>query len=205
LAWDFGLPLVRSINVSSHKYGYVYPGVGWILWKDSTLISPDMIFELKYLGGVEKTCTLNFSRPSLDAVLQYYNFIRLGREGYTRIITSCRLSADYLARKVEEIGKFDVLSAKDGGTPLVAMKLKDVIQKYTVYDLSPKLKEDGWIVPAYTLPEGAQDISILRVVVKESFTVDMAARFIDSLKKALDMLEKTGGVADGLKDGHAIC
>jgi glutamate decarboxylase len=190
LLWDFRLPMVRSINVSGHKYGLTYPGAGWVLWRESKHLPKELIFELQYLGGTEETYTINFSRPSSQAVLQYYNFLRLGRDGYTKIIQNCKDNAEFLTKKLNEIGIFNILSTEETSLPLVAFKLNDNIQDYTVYDLSAKLKENGWIVPAYNMAEGAEDINILRVVVKEQFSKDLGVKLIHALKEAIKFYEE---------------
>jgi glutamate decarboxylase len=190
LEWDFRLPLVKSINISGHKYGGVYPGVGWALWREKSDLPQELIFDLHYLGGVEQTFTLNFSRPASHMIAQYYNFIRLGRKGYKTIMEHCRMNANYLTERLIEIGKFDILS-DDKSIPLVAFKLKDEVKGYTVYDISSKLRESGWIVPAYTLAENAEDVPILRVVIRESFSQDLAELLIRSMVQALKFLEET--------------
>ena len=85
LEWDFRLPRVASINTSGHKYGLVYPGVGWIVWRDAAALPEDLIFWVNYLGDNMPTFALNFSRPGAQVVAQYYNFLRLGFEGYRKV------------------------------------------------------------------------------------------------------------------------
>eukprot|EP00835_Amoeboradix_gromovi_P003616 NODE_247_length_12991_cov_0.678328.p2 type:complete len:482 gc:universal NODE_247_length_12991_cov_0.678328:1422-2867(+) len=187
LKWDFRLKNVWSINTSGHKYGLVYPGVGFIVWRDDEKLPKDLIFDLHYLGGVEQTFTLNFSKPSSQVVLQYYNMLRLGRDGYKKVIKGCKENAIYLKKRLESMGPFEVISS-DNGTPLVTCRLKESVVEYTVFDLERKLKEFGWITPAYQLPEGAEQIYILRMVVRESFSVDMASKFIDAMQKSIDFL-----------------
>jgi len=190
LEWDFRVPLVRSINVSGHKYGLCYPGVAWIIWRDESWLPKELIFELHYLGGVEKTFELNFSRSMSPMICQYYNFLRLGRAGYTRIMQSCMNNVRYLKECLDEMDRFDIISQLEDSVPLISMKLKDHVKGYTVYDLQSKLKEDGWMVPAYKLAEDADDIHILRMVIKESFTRDLAENLLDSFKKAISYFEE---------------
>ena len=187
LKWDFRLSEVWSINTSGHKYGLVYPGVGFVVWRDSTYLPDEIVFDLHYLGGTEKTFTLNFSKPSSQVILQYYNFLRLGMDGYTRVIEDCRSNADYLAEEIGKLPEFKIISSSNG-TPLVTCLLNNV-KEYTVYDLEHKLKEFGWIIPAYQLADGAEHLNILRMVVRESFTKDLAAKFIEALKRSMAYLD----------------
>lgn len=186
LKWDFRLEQVRSVNVSGHKYGLVYPGVGWLIFKDKTDIPEDLIFNINYLGGNMSNYSLNFSKASNTIIAQYYNFIRLGFAGYRDIMENMMENTRYLAEKLKETGKFEVIN---GGLlfPIVTVRLKHC--GFSVYQLSDKLREKGWIVPAYTLPENANDIEVLRMVVKENFGRDMAECFLDDVSKACRSLE----------------
>ena len=169
LKWDFRLPLVKSINASGHKYGLVYPGVGWVVWRSHEDLPEDLVFHVNYLGGDMPTFTLNFSRPGNQVVGQYYNFLRLGRAGYTQIMEALRDTAMGLSGGIAEIGPFELVS--DGSAiPVFAFKLKDEVTGYSVFDVSDKLREFGWQVPAYTMPEHAEDVAVLRVVVREGFS-----------------------------------
>lgn len=170
LEWDFRLEQVRSINVSGHKYGLVYPGIGWLIFKDKTDLPEDLIFNINYLGGSMPNYSLNFSKGSSTIIAQYYNFIRLGKKGYGEIIQNMLKNARYLSKKLEESGRFEVIN-NDTMFPLVTARLKDV--GFDVFQLSEKLREKGWIVPAYTLPADAEDIAVIRMVIKESFGRDM--------------------------------
>lgn len=181
LEWDFRLEQVRSINVSGHKYGLVYPGVGWVIFKDRGDIPEDLIFNINYLGGNMSNYSLNFSKASNTIIAQYYNLIRLGFDGYKDIMKNMMENTKYLAGKLEDTGKFEVIN-EALLFPLVTVKLKDV--DYTVYHLSDKLREKGWIVPAYTLPANADDISVLRMVIKENFGRDMVERFLEDLSES---------------------
>jgi glutamate decarboxylase len=189
LKWDFRLEQVRSINVSGHKYGLVYPGIGWLVFKDKTDIPDDLVFNINYLGGNMSNYSLNFSKASNTIIAQYYNFIRLGFEGYKDIMINMNDNAKYMAKKLLETGKFELIN-KEVPFPLITVKLKDV--DFTVFQLSDKLREKGWIVPAYTLPENAQDIAVLRMVIKENFGRDMVEMFLDDILescKSLDSVE----------------
>ncbi|MEJ2059256.1 MAG: glutamate decarboxylase [Gammaproteobacteria bacterium] len=186
LLWDFRLPQVRSINVSGHKYGMVYPGVGWVVWRDQQDLPEELVFHVNYLGGDMPTFTLNFSRPGNQVIGQYYNFLRLGHEGYRRIMETLRDNAMYLSGRIAEMGPFELLS--DGSSiPVFAFRLKSAAD-YSVFDLSAKLRERGWQVPAYTMPPGAEQIAVLRVVVREGFSRDMAEMLLGDIAKAIDEL-----------------
>ena len=188
LKWDFRLPLVKSINVSGHKYGLVYPGVGWIIWRDRAELPDDLVFHVNYLGGDQPTFNLNFSKGANQILGQYYNFLRLGRAGYRQIMEALQATAGYLTDEIERIGRFTLLS-KPGHLPVVTFALKKK-GSYTVFDLSAKLRERGWIVPAYTMAPDAQDIAVLRIVVREGLSRDMADLLINDLKLAVDHFEK---------------
>lgn len=181
LEWDFRLEQVRSINVSGHKYGLVYPGVGWVIFKDKTDIPEDLIFNINYLGGNMSNYSLNFSKASNTIIGQYYNLIRLGFQGYKDIINNMMENAKYMAGELEKTGIFEVIN-KEIPFPLVTVKLKNT--DYTVFQLSDKLREMGWIVPAYTLPANADDIAVLRMVIKENFGRDMVDSFLNDINNA---------------------
>jgi len=188
LRWDFRLPLVRSINVSGHKYGLVHPGVGWVIWRDRADLPEELIFHVNYLGGDQPTFNLNFSRGANQILAQYYNLLSLGREGYTRIMTALHENAAYLTEQLEATGRFRMLNKPDH-LPVVAFALSQP-EGFTVFDISHKLRERGWIVPAYTMAPNAQDIAVLRVVVRESFSRDMADMLLDDLRRALADLDR---------------
>jgi glutamate decarboxylase len=188
LEWDFRLPQVKSINVSGHKYGLTYPGVGFVVWRSAEDLPEDLIFHVNYLGGDMPTFTLNFSRPGNQIVGQYYNFIRLGREGYTAIMEALRDVAVGLAWGIGNIAQFEVVS--DGtAIPVVAFKLRDP-SKYTVFHISDQLRRGGWQVPAYTMPENATDVAVLRIVVREGFGPDLASKLVQGLADAVSHLEQ---------------
>ncbi len=187
LRWDFRLPNVVSINTSGHKYGLVYPGVGWAVWRGKKYLPDDLVFHVNYLGGDMPTFTLNFSRPGNQIVGQYYNFLRLGREGYTRIMSTLRDVATELSGKVAALGPFELLS--DGSTiPVFAFRLKET-SRYSVYDVSERLRIHGWQVPAYTMPPAAEDVAVLRVVLREGFSRDMADMLMSDLRTVVAELE----------------
>ena len=198
--WDFRLEQVKSINVSGHKYGLVYPGLGWVLWRDETDFPEELVFKVDYLGGWMPTYTLNFSRGSSMVIAQYYNFLRLGREGYARIMNNCLKNAQFLAGKLEVLGPFEMIN-RSQMLPIVAMKLKSSIKNYTVFDLSHKLRERGWVVSAYTLPPNAEHIAIMRVVVREHFSRDMAEILCTDVQNACKELDKPSKPPP-VKKGH---
>ena len=189
LVWDFRLPRVASINTSGHKYGLVYPGVGWIVWRDVDALPDELIFRVNYLGDTMPTFALNFSRPGAQVVAQYYNFLRLGFEGYQRVQQYGRDVATGLAARLDELGPFDLLTRGDE-LPVFAFALKPEVDNYTVFDLSLALRERGWQVPAYTFPENRTDLAVLRVVVRRGFTHDMADLLLADVKRQLKRLEQ---------------
>lgn len=188
IEWDFRLEQVKSINVSGHKYGLVYPGIGWLVFRDEEDVPDDIVFSVNYLGGQMPTYTLNFSRGSSMVIAQYYNFLRLGKEGYTRIAENVIENAQYLSKRLLETELFDTLNPTQL-LPVVAVKLKKK-EKFTLFDLSDKLRQRGWIIPAYTLPPKAEAITIMRMVVKENFSRDMADILYDDI---IEACEKLGG------------
>jgi glutamate decarboxylase len=188
LVWDFRLPRVQSINASGHKYGLVYPGVGWIVWRDPDALPDDLVFDVNYLGGHMPTFALNFSRPGNQVAAQYYNFLRLGWEGYRRIQQTSRDVAQYTAEAIAKLGPFRLLT--DGSElPVFAFALEDSDAPYTVFDVSERLRDRGWLVPAYTFPENRQDLAALRVVVRNGFSRDLADLLVADLKRHVAYLE----------------
>lgn len=202
LQWDFRLSQVASINVSGHKYGLVYPGVGWVLWRDAQCLPHDLIFYVNYLGGEMPTFNLNFSGPSAFVVGQYYNFLRLGREGYTRIIGNLMKIAHWLADAIAEMPEF-VVSSQKLGLPVVAWQLKPGYD-FTAFDISKQLRQYGWIVPAYSMPANAEKIVMLRVVVREGFSLEMANDFVDHLHDVLITLQGQNAEA-GQGGAQRVC
>ncbi len=196
VVWDFRLPRVVSINVSGHKYGLTYPGIGFVVWRNADHLPEELVFRVNYLGGDMPTFTLNFSRPGNQVVGQYYNFLRLGRDGYTQVMRCLSDTAQWLARELAGMPMFDVIT--DGSAiPVVAFKLREG-RSYTVFDISALLRSYGWQVPAYTMPDGATDVAVLRVVVREGFSANLARALRDDLVEVLGKLDKVGigGFAD---------
>ena len=197
LRWDFRLPRVASINTSGHKYGLVYPGVGWIVWRDASCLPEELIFWVNYLGDDMPTFALNFSRPGAQVVAQYYNFLRLGVEGYRTVQQYARDVATRLADRIEALGPFELLTRGDE-LPVFAFTLKPGVESFSVFDVSSALRERGWQVPAYTFPKNREDIAALRIVVKRGFSHDMADLLVEDLTRAIHRLEKQNG--PGLTD-----
>ena len=189
LIWDFRQPRVASINASGHKYGLVYPGVGWIIWRDAAALPEDLIFWVNYLGDNMPTFALNFSRPGAQVAAQYYIFLRLGFQGFKRVQGYSRYVATRLADEIEKLGPFELLTRGDE-LPVFAFKMKDEIDNYTVFDVSNAIRSRGWQLPAYTFPANRTDLAALRVVVRRGFTHDMADLLIADLKREIALLEK---------------
>jgi glutamate decarboxylase len=195
LSWDFRVARVQSINASGHKYGLVYPGLGWVLWRDPGALPEELVFHVDYLGGDMPTFSLNFSRPGAQVVAQYYNFLRLGRAGYRAVNQACRDTAHWLAERIGEVGPFELVS--DGSElPVVAFRLRDGVDGYSVYDVSEAVRTRGWIVPAYPMPPDLEDVHVLRIVVRNGFDRDLARSFADDLKRVVERLESDGGRVD---------
>ena len=188
LEWDFRVPRVASINASGHKYGLVYPGVGWVLWRDAAALPEDLIFRVNYLGGDMPTFALNFSRPGSQVAAQYYNFVRLGFEGYRAVQQGCQDVALHLSGEIARIGPFELLT--DGSDlPVFAVEVSDPDGAgYSVFDLSERLRMRGWLVPAYTFPADMQDTAVLRIVVRNGFSMDLADLFLDDLRTQVKAL-----------------
>jgi glutamate decarboxylase len=188
IEWDFRVPRVASINSSGHKYGLVYPGVGWVVWRDDEALPEDLIFNVNYLGGQMPTFALNFSRPGAQVAAQYYNFVRLGHTGYRHVQQTCQDIALHLSSEIAKIGPFELLT--DGSDlPVFAFKLRDDVTKYSVFDLSERLRMRGWQVPAYTFPENLTDMAVMRIVVRNGFSMDLANLLLDDVRLHVRTLE----------------
>ena len=186
LHWDFRLPRVKSINTSGHKYGLVYPGVGWIVWRELSDLDPDLIFNVDYLGGAMPTLAINFSRPASQIVAQNYNLIRLGRSGYLAIHAACREVAIELAGEIAALGPFEMLSTGHD-LPVIAWTLKDPSpSNWSLYDLSDRLRDRGWQVPSYRMPANRGDMILQRAVIRNGFTHDLAGMMVRDIRRHLD-------------------
>src|SRR4051794_4598325 len=189
LVWDFRLPRVTSINASGHKYGLVYPGVGWIVWRDAAALPEELIFRVNYLGDDMPTFALNFSRPGAQVIAQYYNFLRLGFAGYRRVHGYARDVATRLSAQIAELGPFELITRGDE-LPVFAFTLNHEITNFTVFDVPNALRERGWQVPAYTFPKNREDLAALRVVVRRGFTHDLADMLLADLARQLPRLQR---------------
>lgn len=190
--WDFRLKWVLSISTSGHKYGLVYPGLGWVIWKDKQYLPDEMNFSVNYLGAEISQVGLNFSRPGAQILGQYYNYIRLGFEGYRAIQQNCMEIAKYIWSEIARSPQFRNY-ADEVVNPLFIWHLDeeyDKSAKWTLYDLQDKLKQYGWMVPAYTLPATLEDIVVMRVVIKQGFTRDMADMMLNDMRTAVAELDK---------------
>jgi glutamate decarboxylase len=188
LPWDFRLERVASISASGHKYGLVYPGIGWVVWRLQEYLPEELVFRVNYLGGEMATFALNFSRPGAQVLLQYYNFLRLGREGYRRVQQTCQDVAAYLADNIAALDAFALVTDGCAGLPVFAFKVSEETEKFTAFDVSRGLRERGWLVPAYTMPPNREDLVVLRVVVKNGFSMDMADMFLADLQETATWL-----------------
>lgn len=189
LLWDFRLKNVISINTSGHKYGLVYPGIGWILWKDEKYLPKELIFEVSYLGGNMPTMAINFSRSASQVIGQYYNFLRFGFDGYKKIHERTKNVAMYLSREIENLGLFEIYNNGEN-LPIVCYKLKDEdAVQWTLYDLADRLLIKGWQVPAYPLPVNLETTIIQRIVCRADLSHDMGELFIRDLKNAIHDLD----------------
>ncbi|HWF73137.1 MAG TPA: glutamate decarboxylase [Solirubrobacteraceae bacterium] len=188
LEWDFRIPRVQSINASGHKYGLVYPGVGWAIWRDPAALPRDLVFDVNYLGGHMPTFSLNFSRPGSEVIAQYFMFTSLGHNGYHKVIHRCQEVALYLSSQIAEIGPYELIS--DGSDlPVFAFTLKEGVKNYTVFDVSDRVRQRGWLIPAYTFPANREDLSVLRIVVRAGMSMDMADLLLADLRQQTDYLE----------------
>jgi len=202
LVWDFRVPRVASINASGHKYGLVFPGVGWAVWRDKAVLPEELIFHVDYLGGDMPTFALNFSRPGAQVVAQYFTLLRLGFDGYRRVQQACRDTAEWLAARIAKLGPFELVS--DGGAsgiPAFAFRLRDGVEGYTVFDVSETLRIKGWLVPAYHMPLGMEDVAVLRVVVRNGFGHDLASLLLDDLDWVVKRLESAPAAGAAEDDG----
>ncbi|KAL4067522.1 glutamate decarboxylase [Scleroderma citrinum] len=227
LVWDFRLPRVVSINTSGHKFGLAYVGVGWAIWRSKKYLPKDLIFELHYLGSVEYSFSLNFSRPAHPIILQYFNLIHLGFEGYRAIALADLKNARLLSRALEHTGWYTVLSdvhrhkseisksaqttagideenpeSYEEGLPIVAFRFSDAFQQeYPEVQqvwIQTLLRAKGWVVPNYELPPTLENVQILRVVVREHMSEPLVDRFL------CNIVEITRDLIDKSSPNHAL-
>ena len=192
--WDFRLEQVSSINVSGHKFGYVYPGVGWLVLRSREELPEDIIFYENYLGETDATFTLNFSTGSSHVLAQYYMFCRLGREGYAEVAESMRKNTEHLRRLLEELGHFEMIGAENEQLPLVCFRLSEE-QNYDEFDISGQLaSERGWMLPAYTMPPNAEAVTVMRALVKSNLDRARTDLLASDIAEACETLAKKGGL-----------
>ena len=211
LEWDFRLEKVISINVSGHKYGLVYPGVGWVVWRSPEYLPKELVFNINYLGADQASFTLNFSKGASQVIGQYYQMIRLGKRGYRAIMLNLTRTADYLAACLEQLG-FILMSKTGGkGLPLVAFRLDPAHgHHYDEFAIAHNLRERGWVVPAYTMAPHSEKLKLMRVVVREDFSRSRCDALIKDFKLACETLsamdkptiEKHKEYATSLRNGH---
>jgi len=192
LVWDFRLPRVKSINASGHKFGLAPLGVGWAVWRDAAELPEELIFNVNYLGGNMPCFALNFSRPGGQVVSQYYNFVRLGREGYRKIHAASYDVAAYLGEALGKRPVFDVIYDGRGGIPAVSFSVKPEAG-FSAFDLSDRMRVRGWQVPAYSMPPDRQDLVILRILCRHGFSKDMADLMLADLDRSLEHFAKHPG------------
>ncbi|CAN5457704.1 glutamate decarboxylase [soil metagenome] len=192
--WDFKLETVRSINVSGHKFGLVYPGIGWLVFKEKSDLPERLVFYENYLGEVDATFTLNFSTGGAMVLAQYYNFCRFGRDGYQEIIGAMAANAAYLGLQLTDSGRFNLVGDGTPQLPLVAFRLAEG-NEFDEFDVSAQLAaERGWMVPAYTLPPDAEEVTVLRALVKENVSHAAAHTLVADMHKACEVLDSKGGL-----------
>ena len=193
LEWDFRLERVHSISTSAHKYGLVYPGLGWVIWRSAEYLPEDLVFKVSYLGGSMPTFALNFSRPGAQVLLQYYNFLRLGRDGYRSVQQASQDVASHLADEIVKLSPFELWG--DGpGIPVLAWRLKHgYTDKWDLYDLGNQLRQQGWLVPAYPMPDDLADVTVQRIVVRNGLSMDLADKLLDQIGASVKYLDALDG------------
>ena len=189
VVWDFRVPRVKSISTSGHKFGLAPLGVGWVLWRDSAELPDDLIFHVTYLGGDMPVFQINFSRPAGQIVAQYYNFVRLGRDGYRNVHDACYATGKWLAEEVVKLGPFELLCDSNPltGIPTVTWRIREGEDPgYTLYDIADRLRTRGWQVPAYPLTGSVSDISVQRILVRQGVSRDLAGLLLEDMEKSID-------------------
>jgi glutamate decarboxylase len=198
IVWDFRLPRVKSISSSGHKYGLAPLGCGWVVWRDAAALPDDLVFKVDYLGGQVGTFAINFSRPAGQVIAQYYEFLRLGREGYTKVQGAAYAVAGYLAKEIAPLGPYEFIGTGDPktGIPAVCFRIQAGANPgYTLYDLSERLRLRGWQVPAFALNGKAADIVVMRIMCRRGFEMDFASLFMQDFKAALATLQARPALA----------
>ena len=188
LEWDFRIDRVNSISTSGHKYGLVFPGVGWVVWRNKAVCPESLIFHVSYLGGDMPTLALNFSRPGSQVLLQYYQFLRLGREGYRAVQQGSIDVATYLSSEIAQMKDFELISKGDT-IPVFAWKLKSGERNWDLYDLADRLRMRGWLVPAYPMPDNISDMIVQRIVVRSDLSKNLAGYLLVAIREEVDFLD----------------
>lgn len=202
LQWDFRLPNVYSISTSGHKYGLVYPGIGWIIWRSAEALPEDLIFWVSYLGGQEATMAINFSRSAAQIVAQYYVFMRNGRLGYTEIHRRTMDVAQYLVGEIKAMGLFEMLEEATE-FPILCWRLADGVRKsWTLYDLDDRLRMHGWQIPAYPLPPDMEDVTVQRIVCRADLSMALAMKFVRDMKAEIAHLDSVHGAREASSDAQ---
>lgn len=207
IVWDFRLPRVKSISASGHKYGLAPLGCGWVVWRDQDALPGDLVFKVDYLGGQVGTFAINFSRPAGQVISQYYEFLRLGRDGYKKVQSSCYQVAQYLAAEIAKLGPYEFICTGDEkeGIPAVCFRIKEGADPgYTLYDLSDRLRMRGWQVPAFALSGGAADVSVMRIMCRRGFEMDMAALLLQDYTNALRFFQAHAAPKIGPAEGTSF-
>ena len=193
LEWDFRLPRVKSISTSGHKFGLAPLGVGWVVWRDTADLPDDLIFHVTYLGGDMPVFQINFSRPAGQIVAQYYDFLRLGFDGYKRVHSAAYATAAYLAAEVPKLGPFDLVCAGDpvNAIPCVTWRIAEGVDPgYTLYDVADRLRARGWQVPAYPLTGELAETSVQRILVRQDVSRDLATLLLDDLRDSIKHFDR---------------
>lgn len=193
IVWDFRIPRVKSINSSGHKFGLSPLGVGWVIWRDAADLPDDLVFWVNYLGGNMRDIALNFSRPGGQIISQYYNFLRLGKEGYRKVHSACYETAQYLASEIEKLGPFEIIygGQMHEGIPALCWKIKEGADPgFSLYDLADRLRSTGWQVPAYSLPADCQDLVIQRILVRHGVSRDLGSLLLEDMKRAIEHFQR---------------
>ncbi|MEI8386684.1 MAG: glutamate decarboxylase [Verrucomicrobiota bacterium] len=193
LEWDFRLPRVKSVNSSGHKFGLAPLGCGWVVWREKSDLPEGLIFNVNYLGGNMPTFALNFSRPGGQIIAQYYNFLRLGHEGYTKVHSACYETAQFLAKEIAALGPFDMIYSGDPAEGIPALCWTIMPGKnpgYSLYDLADRLRVRGWQVPAYSMPAHREDLVVQRILVRLGVSRDLASLLVGDIKAAIEYLSR---------------
>ena len=187
---------MRSINVSGHKFGLVYPGIGWLVFREPSDLAEDLVFYENYLGKTDATFTLNFSTGSAMVLAQYYNLIRFGKAGYRELMTVMQQNTEALASRLAALGRFDMVARGDETLPLVAFRLTEE-GPYDEFDIAFQLAaERGWMLPAYTMPPNADKVKMMRALVKLNLSRALIETLADDIAAACETLAKKGGASE---------